>query len=79
MIFKNSNVGIIFGNWKIHEGVLNTTRASLRSVGEYPFNEKFLASLTPFVGYGISPNSATPNFVKLNIKRNKIGGLKDVI
>ena len=46
---------------------------------EYPFNKKFLASLTPFVGYGISPNSATPNFVKLNIKRNKIGGLKDVI
>jgi hypothetical protein len=69
---NNYDVGIIFGDWKTHEGVLNTTRASLRSVGEYPFSDKFFW-LTPigFVPTRIYPNfSLRKNFAKLNIIGN---------
>jgi len=75
MIFKNYTLQMISDKTTTHEGTSCSTRASLRSVAEYPFNEKFLASLTPFGGYGISPNSLSANFVKLNIKRNKTFGL----
>jgi len=69
---NNSDVGIIFGDWKTHEGTLCSTRASLRSVGEYPFSDKFFW-LTPigFVPTRIYPNfSLRKNFAKLNIIGN---------
>ena len=68
---KNSDVGIIFGDWKAHEETLGFTRASLRSVAEYPFSDKFFW-LTPigFVPTRIYPNfSLRKNFAKLNIPR----------
>ena len=59
-----------------HEGAVAPARVlTFVRKNEHRFNGKFFW-LSPicFVQTRIFPNSATPNFVKLNIKQNKIGG-----
>jgi len=64
VIFQNCDFTL-----QSYRNCYNYRTITMVQVGKYMFNDKFLASLTPFVGYGIYPNSAMPNFVKLNIQR----------
>lgn len=73
---KNSNVGIIFGDWKTHE-VAVAPLVPTSSVGEYTFTGKSIRFAQSLRAINDFPKfSLRENFCKLHIQSNSDGGFQ---